>query len=71
MKSTSWASWQPYLNGHEALVFKARRWEAKVNEHSKRGARKPRYSTTVLITVKHPVRYGKAVYATKEDAITR
>ena len=55
-----------YLNGHEALIFKARRKLG--NEVSKafpKGTRKRKVLDYGMNTVKHPVRYGK-LYATSE-----
>ena len=55
-----------YLNGHEALVFKARRkLGAQVNKAFPRGTRKRKILNYCFNTVKHPVRYGR-LYATKE-----
>lgn len=55
-----------YLNGHEALVFKARRkLGAQVNRAFPRGTRKRKILNYCFNTVKHPVRYGR-LYATKE-----
>ena len=55
-----------YLNGHEALVFKARRkLGAQVNRAFPRGTRKRKILNYCYNTVKHPVRYGR-LYATKE-----
>ena len=55
-----------YLNGHEALVFKARRkLGAQVNKAFPRGTRKRKILNYCFNTVKHPARYGR-LYATKE-----
>lgn len=55
-----------YLNGHEALVFKARRkLGAQVNKAFPKGTRKRKVLNYCFNTVKHPVRYGK-LYATRE-----
>ena len=55
-----------YLNGHEALVFKARRkLGVQVNKAFPRGTRKRKLLNYCFNTIKHPVRYGK-LYATKE-----
>lgn len=55
-----------YLNGHEALVFKARRKVAnQVNKAFPRGTKKRKVLNYCFNTVKHPIRYGR-LYATKE-----
>ena len=55
-----------YLNGHEALVFKARRkLGAQVNKAFPKGTRKRKILNYCFNTVKHPARYGR-LYATKE-----
>ena len=66
MRSTNWASWLTYLNGHEALVFKMRRkLGQQVNKAFPKGTRKRKILNYSFNTVKHPVKYGK-MYATKE-----
>ena len=55
-----------YLNGHEALVFKARRkLGAQVNKAFPKGTRKRKVLNYCFNTVKHPCRYGK-LYLTGE-----
>ena len=55
-----------YLNGHEALVFKARRkLGAQVNKAFPKGTRKRKVLNYCFNTVKHPCRYGK-LYLTSE-----
>ena len=55
-----------YLNGHEALVFKARRkLGVQVSKAFPKGTRKRKALDYCVSTVKHPLRYGK-MYATKE-----
>ena len=55
-----------YLNGHEALVFKARRkLGAQVNQAFPKGTRKRKVLNYGLATVKHPCRYMK-LYLTSE-----
>ncbi|HJB06734.1 MAG TPA: glycosyltransferase [Candidatus Enterocloster faecavium] len=55
-----------YLNGHEALVFKARRkLGVQVNKAFPKGTRKRKLLNYGINTVKHPVRYGR-LYATSE-----
>ena len=55
-----------YLNGHEALVFKARRkLGVQVNKAFPKGTRKRKLLNYGINTIKHPVRYGK-LYATAE-----
>lgn len=55
-----------YLNGHEALVFKARRKLGnQVNKAFPKGTRKRKILNYAVETIRHPVRYGK-LYATKE-----
>lgn len=55
-----------YLNGHEALVFKARRkLGERVNKAFPKGTRKRKLLNYCFNTVRHPARYGK-MYMTRE-----
>ena len=55
-----------YLNGHEALIFKARRkLGVQVNKVFPKGTRKRKLLNYGISTLKHPVRYGK-MYLTQE-----
>ncbi len=55
-----------YLNGHEALVFKARRkLGAEVNRAFPKGTRKRKLLNYSINTVKHPIRYAR-LYASEE-----
>lgn len=55
-----------YLNGHEALVYKARRKAGnQVNKAFPKGTRKRKLLNYGIQTLKHPIRYGR-LYTTRE-----
>lgn len=55
-----------YLNGHEALVFKARRkLGVQANKVFPKGTRKRKMLNYGINTIKHPITYGR-LYATEE-----